>query len=835
MEHGIINGFSNRDKLIERLVDSYNNKTAPEIILLTGPAGSGKSFVPNNVVKKCEKISRMRSYINRGDSFVSPSAVGNMPKLRVDNLSLSASFLYMSAGLEVGAHREESQYNHLKALLRSFQNHRFLFCLDGLSSAHSQVKSMAQLLLSHREDLERALSSKVYFLVTDTSDTMFLSMGSGAERITHFELSPYDSDDILEYLKSRHLELLITDTVKQNILQIQKISGGNLYLADFLFVDLTFQNKDYFAALEYVIKRRLAKLKADGLNKEISESDMEDIILSSSLAIQPFTTTEISSITNRNDNTVANSLDIAKEEAFLDKSLDCFYDFPCYQIKSALEKQSIEKRRERLLHYYQYYTVNEQDEYYIRAFYLIKYYRAIGPQAFALLGLAYTSRFSSIDFDLLSKIDDAINKYGTAEQKEDFQEIKDFYEMIVKSPDTQDLQGLHSAYLRLKRKGFDVPLKAELSRAYFHYLYRTHSPYNQDLKLLFEECLSYANHEILLTDSVNPIKLKPMDETIVRLNIIYTVAPYLLDVLNRDDEFTELYKLSLSLSNACSSKSAKGLGQYIENVFNRKAFLFVNQTQCTPYYERAKSYFSRNQIWDEMCLTLVCQAGTDIVIQQYDDAQELCKQAQEIADHYGITLPQPEKLQNNFLIAEFLQAEAQAKSEKVCLTKARQTFSKLKKLLHKKPCATEFVILTNICSLCLYSGNDQQYLKYKAMLERQMTCKDVSDVSDLDIDDFYRYYFAWFEVFRMIRDGNWEMAEQLSQSVHGFIPALFKKQEKFWEMKDQALADVIRKRISMSAYDFCHNLVHVNRKENTLSRFFFRGLMLSDLQYTSYN
>lgn len=409
MEHGIINGFSNRDKLIERLVDSYNNKTAPEIILLTGPAGSGKSFVANNVVKKCEKISRMRSYINRGDSFVSPSAVGNMPKLRVDNLSLSASFLYMSAGLEVGAHREESQYNHLKALLRSFQNHRFLFCLDGLSSAHSQVKSMAQLLLSHREDLERALSSKVYFLVTDTSDTMFLSMGSGAERITHFELSPYDSDDILEYLKSRHLELLITDTVKQNILQIQKISGGNLYLADFLFVDLTFQNKDYFAALEYVIKRRLAKLKADGLNKEISESDMEDIILSSSLAIQPFTTTEISSITNRNDNTVANSLDIAKEEAFLDKSLDCFYDFPCYQIKSALEKQSIEKRRERLLHYYQYYTVNEQDEYYIRAFYLIKYYRAIGPQAFALLGLAYTSRFSSIDFDLLSKIDDAIN------------------------------------------------------------------------------------------------------------------------------------------------------------------------------------------------------------------------------------------------------------------------------------------------------------------------------------------------------------------------------------------------------------------------------------------
>ena len=85
------------------------------------------------------------------------------------------------------------------------------------------------------------------------------------------------------------------------------------------------------------------------------------------------------------------------------------------------------------------------------------------------------------------------------------------------------------------------------------------------------------------------------------------------------------------------------------------------------------------------------------------------------------------------------------------------------------------------------------------MLERQMTCKDVSDVSDLDIDDFYRYYFAWFEVFRMIRDGNWEMAEQLSQSVHGFIPALFKKQEKFWESWENP--DVESRRLDGQSFD----------------------------------
>lgn len=835
MRNETICGFSSRNKLIDRLVDGYRNHTASKIILLTGPSGCGKSYVANKVVSKSCKPPLMLSYINYGDSFISPSSVGNLPKLKIDNFSFSAGFPYFSAGIDIGVHREESQYNRLKSLLRTLPNGCLLFCLDGLSAAHNQVRSMTKILLSHREDLERVLSSEIYFLLTDTNDDVCVSLETGAETVTHFAFHPYNADDILTYLRSKHLELMITDTVKQNIQQIQKISNGNLHLADFLFVDITSRNSNYFEALEHVIKIRLSKLKKDGLSKEISEADMEDIILSSSLSLQPFTTAEISSVTNRSDNTVAYSLDMAKEDAFLDKNYDCFYDFRCPEIKSALEQQSIEKRKERLLHYYQYYTENEQDEYYIRAFYLVKYYKSVTPQAFALLGLAFASGFSMLDYDLLDKIDDLLQRYGIAEQRESLHEIQTFYETINKPFDESDPHTVNAVYLKLRRADFEIPLKAELSRAYFYFLYRTQSPFDKDLNLVFQECLTYAKNELLLTVTANPIKFKPSDETIVRLNIIYCLAPYILDVLNSVDDFTELYNLSLMFSSTCSSKSAKGLGQYIENIFNRKAFLFVNQAQCGPYYERAKTYFSRNQIWDEMCMTLVCQAGTDIVIQKYDEAQDLCKQALEIVDQYGIVLPQPEKLQNNLLIAEFLQTEKQAKKEKVCMTKAKQTISKLKKLLCKKPCATEFVILTNICSLCLYCGNDQGYLKYKTMLEQQITCKDVSDVEDLEIDDFYRYYFAWFEIYRMTRDGNWDAAERLSQSVRGFVPALFQKQEKFWEMKDQAIADLIQNRTTLSAYDFCNNLVHVNRRENILSHFFFRGLMLSDLQYTSYN
>ena len=65
----------------------------------------------------------------------------------------------------------------------------------------------------------------------------------------------------------------------------------------------------------------------------------------------------------------------------------------------------------------------------------------------------------------------------------------------------------------------------------------------------------------------------------------------------------------------------------------------------------------------------------------YDDAQELCKQAQEIADQLWNHIANPKTAEQVFWLRNSLQAEAQAKSEKVCLTKARQTFSKLKKII----------------------------------------------------------------------------------------------------------------------------------------------------------
>ena len=43
-----------------------------------------------------------------------------------------------------------------------------------------------------------------------------------------------------------------------------------------------------------------------------------------------------------------------------------------------------------------------------------------------------------------------------------------------------------------------------------------------------------------------------------------------------------------------------------------------------------QKYFYDNQIWDEYCITLICEAGTDIVIQKYNEAIQACRKAMQV-------------------------------------------------------------------------------------------------------------------------------------------------------------------------------------------------------------
>ena len=337
MKREIISGLNSRNILAERLVQSYKTKTAPQITLLTGPSGSGKSYVTNKIILGCETkfvgASQIRPVINYGDAFI--LANGRYKSQKVSDISMSVGTPIISFGAGIGVQSEETQYNRIKSILRTHLKTDMLICIDDLSESDSAIKAIAKIMLSHLEELEKSLSSKVYFLISDADyDSCFNMVLDHSTSVTHISLCPYNTEDICRYLEDQHLNITITDKIRKNITAMQKISNGNLSLVDFLFVDIAIQNTDYFRALEEIVNHRLAHLKEVGRAKHIAEPEMEDIILSSALSLDRFSTSEISQITHRDDNTVASSLDIAKEEVFVDKDAECFYEFHCTEIKS---------------------------------------------------------------------------------------------------------------------------------------------------------------------------------------------------------------------------------------------------------------------------------------------------------------------------------------------------------------------------------------------------------------------------------------------------------------------------------------------------------------------
>ena len=827
-----------RKKLIDKLVHGYINASASQATVVLGNHGSGKSYVLfeviNGIHSRNRRDNKLQIYIAEGDKL---SLYENSSKNSLDNIETTISLpIRWGIGIDIAAsvspQKNDSQFNQICNLLKKRFSSDLLICLPDYSNIDNKVKYLIDLLIKNITNLERTFKHHLYFLISNVDDSCindFLSCPTIEKNI----LEDYDENDILRYLTDKHKIIIQKNDIEEKIKQIKKICASNLKLVDFLYVDLVEQNADFFRALDSVVTYRLGQLKKDGLTRNVSEYDMEDIILSSSISLKNFGSQEIASVTHKETNTVRESLYLAQKQVLLKKNSSNFYSFACDEVQDILKKELNCKNKERYLDYYNYYSIKEQDQYYLRAYYLWAYNGHLKDEIFALLILSYSEALSFNNLEQIKKIEGLIVKERGSYYYNDFETIKLFYNVLRQG--TQDYVKLKKIYHDLQKDYFEIPLKAELARAFFHFMYRNYRPWDLQLKQILSQLIQYAEESIYLVLSQYPIEIPLIDETVLRLRIIYDIAPFILDALNDTEIFKRIYDLSLSLSqNMQISQSSKSIAKYMENVFNRKAFLFVNQTQCNIYYDKAKKYFYDNQIWDEYCITLICEAGTDIVIQKYTEAIEACRKAKQVSLENEILIPYPQKMINNMIIADFFRYE-QCHTKKRCFRYAKKAVKKLRKQLHHISCATEFVIITNICSLNLYYGNIAEYLKFKKYLENLMDCDDVSDIDDEDVDDFYRYYFAWFEIYRCILEEKWQYAEIITNSLNDFVPSLFKKQEVFWDKKLLALKQIILNRKILDGYDFCNKLVPLKRRSSELASFFCRGLMLSDLQYTSYD
>lgn len=687
-------GLDSRINLAKELAKQYTNKNASSTVCITGNRGTGKSFVMDNVLKLLENNNKIAKYKNFGENFIQYDS--NPISKCVNSLSVSVGNPLLSLGLGIGWETNANTYNRIRNILSKILVSDVLFCVDNFYEADSEIRTITKLIIEHMDILQADFKVSIYFLITDT-DINHISFHD-SEQITEYELIKYNSADINTFLTQQYKVSIPQESETENI---ARICNGNLNLVKFLYDEKITYGSSYLDALERVVNKRLAQLKQSGKKKNLDEYELEDVISSASLSIKQFTKRIIAEIINHEEEKIFHELNVAKEEELLTQDREYYYDFISNEIKSQIAVKTIQTRKDWLLTYYMYYTNNEQDEYGYRAYYLIKYQGYITSASFSLLMLAYSAAFEIRDDIKAQKIIEGLEEMPYAEPiyAQLCKNIKKFYCLLSCGSTYTEIE---DAYAAIDMDELELPLKAELTRAYFHHLYVNTNMNTTKALILLDKCREYALNELYLDIKCTELE-SYTDETILRLKIIYDIAPCVLDCLNQYENFQVLYQKSKELSRLSScSKKGRSMGQYIENVFNRKAFLFVNQTQCDTYYHKAKRYFKENEIWDEYCITLICEAGSDIVIQQYKEAISCCEKVISICQEKNIQLPLMEKLHNNKIIATFLYEEQNVTTLKKRLASARKAIKSLKQLLMSRKCATEYVILTNLCSLNLY-------------------------------------------------------------------------------------------------------------------------------------
>lgn len=823
-------GLDGRTKLATDLAKKFIEQTASSVTFIQAGCGQGKSYIIDCIINQLEKNRKIKIYCNRDDEIISPKENTFIKSQHLNSFNTSCGISTLSFGIGIGWENNHSNYNIIRNLLSTKLKNNIVICIENISDISDKLRLLTNCILENIQKLENEFKVKIFLVITDTQDKYKDVIYKYTNSHEIILLPPYTINDTKDFMNHKDIVHNISEI---DLTRIFELSQGNLDLVDFLYENLVINNTEYLSTLQDVVNKRISIIKSQGEHNNISEKKMETIVFAASLALKKFSAPFITNIVKENITDVQKGLEIAKNEALLENNFTKYYNFISTDIQKYITELTIKKHENLLIAYYDYYTQNEQDEYYFRAYYIYKYlgYISSFSFSFSLFILAYSVARKMEDYLMIKKIENILTEKSVDEYyKRTFKIIQEYYNILSEQFVITDVT---QKYKEIVNKcNLELPVKAELTCEYFYYIYR-HENFNKpEYHNVLSECINYAMNELIInTPDMNIVK--PVDETVLRLKIIYEISPCVLDQLNDYDEFNHLYQASKQIS-ATSNTRANGIGEYIENVFNRKAFLFANPVACSIYYEKAKFYFANNEIWSEYYITLVSQAGTDIVIQKYDDAIELCNTAESESIRRNIVLPQIEKLYNNRIIAEFLLYEQRAKSSLEAISFAETAIKKLKKCITDERNATQFVIYTNICSLYLYSNKEKQYLYYKKKLESLYNCKNIADINDDNIDDFYRYYFAWFELYRKIDKKNWKDALQCINQLDSFVPALFRKQEIFWNQKNKAVRELINSKSRISAYDFCHKLVKTKRNEQVLSKFFYRGLMLSDLQYTSY-
>ena len=323
-------------------------------------------------------------------------------------------------------------------------------------------------------------------------------------------------------------------------------------------------------------------------------------------------------------------------------------------------------------------------------------------------------------------------------------------------------------------------------------------------------------YENILVESAKDVIVEPIHY----LSCIYMLLPHLIDKLNEIDKFQVLNENIVK--KFYTTKDIEQNAQYLENIYLRKSFLYKDNDRSINDANKALKFFNDVDDETEQYYTLGSLLGLLLVSSNYERANQVKQEIETLSDKHN--LPLYWKSKNNFVVLDFLSGMEgdfdywKSQFESIVTEYELNDVSK-------------HLIYTNLCAISLYYSKTKEYRRYKTILEELMGVEDLADLEDTSIDDFYRYYFGWFEFCLLLLESKHRQAKNKYNQLKDFSPIIFNSNKKLLIEKHRRYKKIFESNVKTGKEfsEFLSQSKFASREWN----YFRRGLMLTDIQYTS--
>lgn len=525
----------------------------PSNILILGCHGAGKKFILEKAVQTLQKRPNFSVLKFAGDQIIELNKEYCLTKKEFEfSLSLYVGLAWTSS------EKNDSKMDYLLNCLRKVDAAHIILFAPDLEEYRSEAKDIFNMLVYNKEFLEKQLSKTICILASACDRSPI-----GNAPIAVIDLPDYTLSDIKEYVETVLCYHPHDSTCEDTYQKLHEICGANLNLVNLLYRDLFENSLEFGNSLGILVSQKMEHLKQHGNSNAIKAKDIEEIVMTCSLSVECFSRFEISQVAERSEEMVNESVQLSINECVLKEVSTNLFDFTSTDVKGVLEEKMIARHNTRLLGYYNYLLQYRPDEYFLRAYYMIKYDKTISENAYSLLVLATEQAFMFNDGWIERRIREFIESYGDQAMKEQYDRISQAYRYHKNRKYQQSLQVLSEVDdLETGQLG-----RIELARLKFKNYYLLHQTTSFECKQALAT-LKEAVQTPLLLQAQEGVLLE--EERIFKLRIIYDIAPFVLDAENEYNDFQQLYQEARHiLAKEKARSSRKRTVQYINSIFNK--------------------------------------------------------------------------------------------------------------------------------------------------------------------------------------------------------------------------------------------------------------------------